>query len=61
MNLSQCAALWRRPLTGTWYRAIQPRFWTTALATRVIPSRFNAGATASPQFEILYLSENHLG
>jgi hypothetical protein len=44
MNLSQCAALQRGPLTGIWYRAIQPRFWTTALAThqtRVIPSRFN--------------------
>jgi hypothetical protein len=63
MNLSQCAALRRGPLTGTWYRAIQPQFWTTALAThqtRVIPSRFNTGTTATPQFEILYLSENHL-
>jgi hypothetical protein len=28
---------------------------------RVIPSRFNAGAMAIPQFEVLYLSENHLG
>ena len=50
MNLSQCTAL-------------QPQFWTTALTTyqtRVIPSRFNTGATATPQFELLYLSENHL-
>ena len=63
MNLSQCTALQPRPLTGIWYRAIQPQFWTTALATyqtRVIPSRFNTGATATPQFELLYLSENHL-
>jgi RES domain-containing protein len=63
MNLSQCAALQRGPLTGTWYRAIQPQFWTTALAThqtRLIPSRFNAGALATPQFDVLYLSENHL-
>jgi hypothetical protein len=63
MNLSQCAALQRGPLTGTWYRAIQPQFWATALATqqtRVIPSRFNTGATSTPQFELLYLSENHL-
>ncbi|HEY7490252.1 MAG TPA: hypothetical protein VIH59_03990 [Candidatus Tectomicrobia bacterium] len=63
MNFVQGAVLQRGPLTGTWYRAIQPQFWTTALAThqtRVIPSRFNVGATASPQFEILYLSENHL-
>ena len=63
MNLLQCAALRRGPFTGTWYRAIQPQFWTTALATyqtRVIPSRFSIGATATPQFEMLYLSENHL-
>jgi hypothetical protein len=63
MNLSQCAALQHGLLTGIWYRAIQPQFWTTALVThqtRVIPSRFNVGATATPQFEILYVSENHL-
>src|SRR5262245_10743778 len=63
MNLSQCTVLAPRPLTGIWYRAIQPQFWTTALAThqpRVIPRRFNTGNTAIPQFELLYLSENHL-
>jgi hypothetical protein len=26
----------------------------------VIPSRFNIGSAASPQFEILYLAENHM-
>ena len=37
--------------------------WATALTTqqtRVIPSRFTTGATSTPQFELLYLSENHL-
>jgi RES domain-containing protein len=62
VNLSACSALARGPEAGVWYRAIQPQHWQTALSTvqsKVIPSRFNAGPTASPQFEILYLSENH--
>jgi len=48
------------PLTGTWYRAIQPQFWSTLLQTshtRASPSRFNAGVN---QFEAFYLAENHL-
>ena len=62
MNLSACSALNRGPETRVWYRAIQPQHWLTALSavqSKVIPSRFNEGPTASPQFEILYLSENH--
>jgi len=61
VNLAACGALPRRPETGVWFRAIQPQFWTTSLATAqtaVIPSRFNAGANATPLFEILYLAEN---
>lgn len=65
MNLSNCSALHRGLLTGTWYRAIQPQHWPTALATnqtRVIPSRFNAGRLNAPanQFDILSLAENHM-
>jgi hypothetical protein len=51
------------PLTGTWYRAIQPQFWQRSLQTshtKTLSSRFNPGRAASPQFEILYLAENHL-
>jgi hypothetical protein len=62
MKLGQCAALTTSPLTGTWYRAIQPKFWTTALATahtRTIPSRFSAASLARPGFELLYLAEDH--
>jgi RES domain-containing protein len=61
MNLAACGALAQRPETGVWFRAIQPQFWTTSLATaqtKSIPSRFNAGAHATSPFEILYLAEN---
>jgi hypothetical protein len=54
------AGLATRPLTGVWFRAIQPQFWPAALHTRHtrnIPSRFNSGHN---QFEVFYLAENHL-
>ena len=63
MNLAGCARLERLPLTGTWYRAIQPQHWPTQdpqalyTYTRVIPTRFSAGAD---QFTLLYFGENHL-
>lgn len=63
MNTAACPTLLTRPLGGTWYRAIQPHFLATALSTsytKTFPSRFNVGAAASPQFEVLYLAENHL-
>jgi hypothetical protein len=62
MNLAACAALSRGPETGVWYRAIQPRFWQTALQTaqsKLIPSRYNEGASAIRPFEVLYLAEDH--
>jgi hypothetical protein len=46
-----------------WYRAIQPQFWQTSLATaqtKVLPSRFNEGSSARPQFEVLYLAETQM-
>jgi RES domain-containing protein len=61
VNLAACPALPHTPLTGTWFRAIQPQFWQTSLQTvhtASIPGRFNAGNQAAPGFEILYLSEN---
>lgn len=61
MNLRACATLPQRPETQVWFRAIQPQFWTTSLATaqtKTSPSRFNAGAAADPLFELLYLAEN---
>ena len=63
MNLLGCLALNRSPETGIWYRAIQPQFWQTSLATtqtKLLPSRFNEGNAARPQFEVLYLAETQM-
>ncbi len=63
MNPAGCPHLQRVPLTGTWYRAIQPQHWPAQAPhalyryTRVIPSRFSAGAD---QYTLLYFGENHL-
>lgn len=61
MNLANVSLLATAPLTGTWYRAIQPQHWATSLKTshsKSVSTRFNLGATASPQFSVLYLAEN---
>jgi hypothetical protein len=61
MNLVSCRLLRRSLEKGTWYRAIQPPYWPKALFTRhtlTTPSRFNEGVKATPQFELLYLTEN---
>jgi RES domain-containing protein len=63
MNLQACAGLIGIPVARTYYRAIQPQFWQTSLQTvhtRTIPSRYNAGPLSTPQFEVLYLAENHM-
>jgi RES domain-containing protein len=63
MNLAQCKNLPLRPLTGTWYRAIQPQHYLTSLQTkhtRSLPSRFSGGSAGLPWYEILYLAENQL-
>jgi RES domain len=63
VNLLGCLALNRSPETGIWYRAIQPQFWQTSLATsqtKLLPSRFNEGSAARPQFEVLYLAETQM-
>jgi RES domain len=63
MNTAGCCNLQRSPLTGTWYRAIQPQHWPThnpqALYsyTPSIPSRFSAGMGLFP---ILYFGATHL-
>lgn len=56
-----CASLSTAVEGRTWFRAVQPQFWQTALATTHttdIASRFNAGVNAMPHFETLYLAEN---
>jgi hypothetical protein len=62
MNLAACASLATIPLTATWYRAIQLKFWNSLLATAhtaTITGRFNAGNASRPGFEILYFAEDH--
>jgi len=62
MNLRQCAHLQRRPLRGTWFRALHPRHLANPLGTahtRTHATRFNPGTVADPAFEILYLAEDN--
>jgi RES domain-containing protein len=50
------------PHTGTWYRAVNPRFTSSAISTthsKTITSRFSPASPANP-FRDLYLAENHL-
>jgi RES domain-containing protein len=59
MRLARCPFLTRRPLTGSWFRAIRPQFFHTALSyshTATIPGRFNSGMIQRPAFPILYLT-----
>ena len=54
MNLSGCTLLAATAETGTWYRAIDPQHWPTALQTSqtvLDPSRFNPGPHVNPHFE----------
>jgi hypothetical protein len=47
--------------SATWFRAIQPQHWLTALQTsqtRAFPTRFSAGPLAPQQFDILYLAQD---
>lgn len=63
MKLAAVASLPLKAETGTWYRAVDPRFLPTALQTThttAIFSRYSPGPSGQPPFEILYLAENHL-
>jgi len=60
MKLSACRRLARRPVLGTWYRAIATKYWFDALSTihtSEVASRFNPGKAALRPFEILHLAE----
>ncbi|MGH7170565.1 MAG: RES family NAD+ phosphorylase [Gemmataceae bacterium] len=61
MNLTQGGRLHRRPLQGTWIRALHPRYLANPLGTAhttTHASRFNPGTPADPAFEMLYLAED---
>jgi hypothetical protein len=64
VNLSGCARLPKTPENRTWFRAIQPRYSSTALNsahTTRSRSRFSDGPLlpSSGQFQILYFAEDH--
>jgi hypothetical protein len=59
MKLSQCGKLHRRALTGTWIRALHPKYLANPLGTAhttTHATRFNPGTPGDPAFEILYLA-----
>jgi hypothetical protein len=62
VNLVACALLGIGPENRTWFRAIEPQHWPTALGTAHttrVPSRFSPATSSSPAFPILYLAEDH--
>ena len=62
MNLSAIPRLVVSPLTGTWFRALNFRFYKTRLNTghtRTTTSRFSPASPFQPLYRILYLAENH--
>ena len=63
MNAGKVTGLAAVPHSGTWYRAVNSRFISTAVSTahsKTIASQFSPASPANPGFEILYLAENHL-
>ncbi len=62
MRLGSCHELILRPLTGTWYRAINQKHWKTRLSTKhttTVTSRYSAGSAQNPAYQVLYLAQNH--
>jgi RES domain-containing protein len=63
VNAVNVVGLSAGPHSATWYRAVNPRFTSTAVSTthsKTITSRFSPASPYNPGFEILYLAENHL-
>lgn len=63
MKLRACRSLRLRPVSGVWFRAIQPQYWRSCLKTaqtKIYPGRFHAPRHGKGGFEVLYLAENSL-
>lgn len=63
MNLAACKGLATVPASGTWFRAIRPKYWPSSLLTthtRTTPGRFNSGTVVHPSFEVLYLAPDQV-
>jgi hypothetical protein len=63
MNSANVPRLTPNAENRTWYRAVDSRFLTSAIATKhtiAVPSRFYDPFSASPQFSTLYVLDNSL-
>ena len=63
MKLRNCGLLGTQPLTGTWFRAIRPKLFSTAISyrhTTTIPGRFNGGSISRSSFPVVYLGEDKI-
>jgi hypothetical protein len=63
VKLAACSHLILAPTRGTWFRAFDPQYMNTPLATAHTvntPSRFSAGPNSNMPVELLYLSENQM-
>jgi RES domain-containing protein len=63
VNLAACRALRRRPLSGTWYRALELQFLKTPLSTKhtkKYAGRYTPGSRVRKPFSVLYLCENQV-
>jgi hypothetical protein len=63
MNLAAVSLLTVHPENRRWYRAVDTRYLTSAIAaahTVAVPSRFYDPITAYPQFSTLYVSDSSL-
>lgn len=63
MNLNKCTKLPTQPESSTWYRAIQPQHWNTAIQTSHttnFATRYSIGPRASTPFQILYLAYDQI-
>ena len=62
MNLTACGSLPTRPVTGTWYRALQFQYMGAPLSashTPAVASRFSEGSNSLPPYELMYFAETH--
>lgn len=62
MQARRCGRLARVPLTGTWFRTLRLKHWSTRLSSehsRVSTSRFSAATVARPLYRVVYLAANH--
>jgi hypothetical protein len=61
VSVAACGLLGTGPENRTWFRAIEPQHWPTALGTTHttrVRSRFSTATPSTPAFPVLYLAED---